>query len=285
MRVLLHESSAGLEPDELLRALVSGLLVVVAASLVGTWVVLRGLTFLGEALSHAVIPGAAAALLLGFDPVLGAALSAALLVGGIGFVDRRARVGHDASIGLLFVGMLAIGLIALTSSHAEEVERLLFGDIAHVDWGDIALQAVAAATVVVASVVGYRAFLALSFNEAKAASLGLRPGLAHVALLALVALAVVASFRSAGSLLAFGLLVGPPATALLVVRRVWLSMVVSVATGWVAVLAGLLIAQRYDSPGGATMAGVAVGLFFVVLLAQELRGRLRSRRVDPAVLA
>jgi ABC-type Mn2+/Zn2+ transport system permease subunit len=285
MRVLLHDSSVGIESDELLRALVSGLLVVVAASVVGTWVVLRGLTFLGEALAHAVIPGAAVALLLGFDPVLGAALSAALLVGGIGLVDRRTQVGHDASIGLLFVGMLAVGLIALSSSHAEDVERLLFGDIAHADWGDIAVQAIAALVVVAGSVLGYRALLASSFNEAKAASLGLRPGLAHVGLLALVAVAVVASFRSAGSLLAFGLLVGPPATALLLVRRVWVSMLVSVALGWGAVVVGLLIARRYDTPGGATMAGVAVALFFVVLLGQEVRAHVRVRHATPELAA
>ena len=276
MRVLLHASSAGIESDELLRALVSGALVVVAASLVGTWVVLRGLAFLGEALSHAVIPGAAAALLLGFDPVLGAALSAAVLVAGIGLVDRRARLGHDASIGLLFVGLLSIGLIALTSEHEEEVERLLFGDIAHTDWGDIAIQGLAAAVVVVASVVGYRAFLALSFHERKAATLGLRPGATHVALLALVAIAVVASFRSAGSLLVFGLLVGPPATALLLVRRIWVCMLVSIALGWAAVAIGLVIAHEADTPAGATMAAVSVALFFVVLLGREL-GNLGRR--------
>ena len=146
MRVLLHDSTAGVEPDEMLRALVSGLLVVVACSLVGTWVVLRGLTFLGEALAHAVIPGAAAALLWGIDPVLGAALSAAVLVVGIGLVDRRAprrsRREHRAAVRGDAVRRASS---SLSSSHEEEVERLLFGDIAHADWGDIAVQAVAAA--------------------------------------------------------------------------------------------------------------------------------------------
>src|SRR5204862_6575307 len=179
--------------------------------------------------------------------------------------DRRAPVGHDASIGLLYVGMLSAGIIVLSGSHEEEVEHLLFGDIAHVDWGDIAVQAVAALVVVVASVVAYRAFLALTFNEGKAASLGLRPHLAHQALLALIALAVVSSFTSAGSLLVFGLLVGPPATALLFVRRAWVCMAVSVGVGWFAVAAGLLLAQHYDTAGGATMAAVAVGTFFVGL--------------------
>jgi manganese/iron transport system permease protein len=266
MRVLLHGSSVGIESDELVRALVSGLLVVVATSVVGTWVVLRGLTFLGEALAHGVIPGAAAGLLWGFDPVVGAAVSAGVLVGGVGAVDRRARLGHDASIGLLYVGLLSAGLVALSSSHEEEVEALLFGDIAHVDWGDIALQGVAATAVVIASVVGYRAFLALSFNEEKAASLGLRPRAAHLALLGLIAVAVVTSFRSAGSLLVFGLLVGPPSTALLFVRQVWAGMVASVLVGWSAVGLGLFLAHHLETAVGATVAGTAVGAFFVALV-------------------
>jgi ABC-type Mn2+/Zn2+ transport system permease subunit len=277
MRVLRHESSAGVESDELLRALASGLLIVLAASVVGTWVVLRGLVFLGEALAHAVIPGAAAGVLLGFDPVLGAAVSAVVLVAGIGLVDRHARLGHDASIGLLFVGMLAVGLIALTSEHQEEVEALLFGDIAHVDGGDLAVQGLAAVVVLLACAIGYRAFLALSFDEGKAATLGLRPSVAHVALLALVAVAVVASFRSAGSLLVFGLLIGPPATALLLVRRIWVCMLTSVALGWTAVVAGLAIAHRAETPAGATMAASSVALFFIVLVGQQLVGTGRTR--------
>jgi ABC-type Mn2+/Zn2+ transport system permease subunit len=136
------------------------------------------------------------------------------------------------------------------------------------------VQAVAALCVVAASAVGYRAFLALTFNEGKAASLGLRPHRANLALLALIALAVVSSFTSAGSLLVFGLLVGPPATALLFVRRAWVCMIVSVGVGWIAVVAGLLLAQRYDTAAGATMAGVAVGLFFVGLVVQQLRYRV-----------
>jgi ABC-type Mn2+/Zn2+ transport system permease subunit len=173
--------------------------------------------------------------------------------------------------------MLSVGLIVLSSSHEEAVERLLFGDIAHVDWGDIAVQAVAALFVMAASALGYRAVLALTFNEGKAASLGLRPHRANLALLALIALAVVSSFTSAGSLLVFGLLVGPPATALLFVRRAWVCMAVSVGVGWVAVVVGLLLAQRYDTAAGATMAAVAVGIFFLGLALQSLRHRVEAQ--------
>jgi ABC-type Mn2+/Zn2+ transport system permease subunit len=124
-------------------------------------------------------------------------------------------------------------------------------------------------------VLGYRAFLVLSFNEAKAGSLGLRPKAAHLALLALISVAIVSSFQAVGTLLVFGLLVGPPATAALLVRRVWLCMVAGVALGWVAVGLGLLLSYHHGTAAGATMAGVSVAMFFVVLVGQELVGVVR----------
>ena len=265
------------DPEFMQRALLAGMLAVVVSSLVGTWVVLRGLSFLGDALAHGVIPGMALALLWGFNLTAGALLTAAVMVGGVSFVNRRARVGDDTGVGLLFVGMLALGVIIISKSRSftTDVQSLLFGDVLGVTWGDIHLQLAAAAVVIAATMVGYRAFLALSFNEAKAASLGLRPGLTHLALLALIAVAIVSSFEAVGTLLVFGLLVGPPATAALLVRRVWVSMVVGIGLGWLAVVVGLVVSYHHGTAAGATMAGVSVAMFFAVLLAQELVALLR----------
>ena len=254
------------------RALLAGMLAVLASSVVGTWVVLRGLSFLGDALAHGVIPGMALAVLWGFNLTVGALITAAIMVGGISLVNRRSRLGEDTGVGLLFVGMLALGVIIISKSRSftTDVQSLLFGDILGVTWGDVRLQAGAAVLVLALSAVGYRAFLVLSFNEAKSASLGLRPGVTHLALLALIAVSIVASFQAVGTLLVFGLLVGPPATAALLVRRVWLCMAVGVVLGWVSVVLGLVLSFHYGTAAGATMAGLSVALFFVVLLAQEL---------------
>ena len=271
------------EPEFMQRALLAGMLAVVASSVIGTWVVVRGLTFLGDALAHGVIPGLALATLWGFNLTVGALLTAAVMVAGVNVVNRRARLGDDTGVGLLFVGMLALGVIIISRSRSftTDVQALLFGDVLGVTWADLRVQAAAAALVVLASAVGYRSFLVLSFNEAKAASLGLRPGLTHLALLALIAVAIVSSFQAVGTLLVFGLIVGPSATALLLVRRVWLCMVVAVALGWVAVGVGLVLSYHHGTAAGATMAGVSVALFFAVLLAQEL-WRLVERREAPA---
>ena len=129
----------------------------------------------------------------------------------------------------------------------------------------------------------YRPFLALAFNEDKAATLGLHPALAHAALMVLLATAIVASFQAIGTLLVFGLLIGPPATAGLLVRRVPLMMVTAVALGAVAVVAGLVVSFHHDTAGGATIAGLAVAEFFVVLAAQEAVRAVRLTRHRHAV--
>lgn len=272
------------DPEFMQRALLAGMLAVVASSVVGTWVVFRGLSFLGDALAHGVIPGMALAVLWGFNLTVGALLTAALMVGGISLVNRRARLGEDTGVGLLFVGMLALGVIIISKSRsfATDVQSLLFGDVLGVTWADLRVQAAAAVLVLVVSVLGYRPFLALSFNEAKAGSLGMRPGLSHLALLGLIAVAIVSSFQAVGTLLVFGLLVGPPATAALLVRRVWLCMIVAVALGWCSVALGLVVSYQYGTAAGATMAGVSIGLFFLVLAAQEAVAAVRGRAARTA---
>jgi ABC-type Mn2+/Zn2+ transport system permease subunit len=272
--------SDAFSPEFMQRALLAGLLASAACAVVGTWVVLRGLTFLGDALAHGVVPGLALALLWGFSPIAGAFVAALAMSGAVTLVTRRTRVREDTGIGLLFVGMLALGVVIISrsASFATDVTSLLFGDVLGVTTADLRGQALGMAVVVVTSTVLYRPFLALTFNEEKAATLGLRPGLAHFALLALVATAIVASFQAIGTLLVFGLLIGPPATAGLVVRRVPLVMLTAVALGAVAVVLGLAISYHQGTAGGATIAGLAVTEFFVVLAAQELTAALRRTR-------
>lgn len=265
------------EPAFMQRALIGGLIAVVATSLVGTWVVVRGLAFLGDALAHGVIPGIALAVLWGFSPIIGAFVAAIVMSGLVTVVSSRTTVREDTAIGLLFVGMLALGIVIVSRARSfrTEVTALLFGDVLGVTTEDILGQAVATAIVLVASVVLYRPFLALTFNRAKAQTLGMRPALAQAALLALLALSIVASFQAIGTLLVFGLLVGPPATATILVRRIPAIMATSIAFGALAVVAGLTISFHYDTAGGATIAGLSVLQFFLVFVAQEIRATTR----------
>lgn len=260
------------------RALIGGLIAVIATSLVGTWVVLRGLAFLGDALAHGVIPGIALAVLMGFNPLLGALVAALIMSGLISVVENRTSVREDTAIGLLFVGMLSLGIIIISRSDSfqTDVTALLFGDVLGVSWIDIRSQSIAAVIVIVGTLVFYRPFLALTFNAVKAKTLGMRPRLAQAVLLALLSVSIVASFQAIGTLLLFGLLVGPPATAAILVSRVPAIMLVSIVQGAISVFVGLLISFHYDTAGGATMAGLSILFFFITLGLRELRSMLRA---------
>jgi ABC-type Mn2+/Zn2+ transport system permease subunit len=266
------------------RVLLGAVLAVVTTSLVGTWVVLRGLTFMGDALAHGMTPGIAVAFVLGINLVIGGVVAALVMVAGINLIHRRARLREDTGIGLLFVGMLALGVIIMSRlpSFTSSLAEVLFGDALGIRWNDVALQAIGAAFTLIVILVLYRSFLALSFNEEKAQVLGLHPRAAHFAMLTLLALAIVVSFKSVGILLVFGLLVAPPAAASLIVRRVPTMMVVAVGLGIVSVVAGLLISWHADTSAGATMAGAAVAMFFVVMGVRDLQTMWASlRRAAP----
>ncbi len=266
------------------RALIGGSLAAVALALVGTWVVIRGMTFLGDALVHGVIPGIALAVLLDFSVLIGATVAAVVMVAGINLVHRQTAFSEDTGIGLLFVGMLGLGVILISRSatYSAALTGILFGDALGVTSGDVVMLAIVLAITLLVSVVMYRPFLVLAFNEQKAQLLGLRPRLAHGALLALITLAIVGSFQTVGTLLVFGLLVGPPATAALLVRRVPAMMALAAVIGVLSVAVGLIISYHADTSGSATMAVVPIVLFFVVMGVQSLLNR-SSRSPAPSV--
>ena len=272
------------EPEFMQRALVAGSLAAVASAIIGTWVVVRGLAFIGDALAHGVVPGIAVAVLAGVSPAIGAMGSALVLAGGVSLISRRARVRDDTAIGLWFVGMLALGVVVVSrsDSFATDLTTLLFGDVLGATGADLRLQLAATAVVTAGCAVLHRAFVALAFDERKAASLGLHPGAAHLAMLVLVAVAIVAAFQAVGALLVFALLVGPPATATLLVRRLVRVMAVAVALGVASVATGLVVSYHHGTAAGATIAGTTVLVFLATLAAAEVVEAVRRRPRPPA---
>jgi manganese/iron transport system permease protein len=213
--------------------------------------------------------------LLDFSPLIGAAAAAVVMIAGINLVHRQTTFSEDTGIGLLFVGMLGLGVIVVSRSDAfaGDLTTILFGDALGVERADVWVIGVVAAVTTLMTLLLYRPFLVLSFNEQKARLLGLRPRLAHGAMLALITLAIIGSFQTVGTLLVFGLLVGPPATAALLVRRVPVIMIVACLIGVVSVFVGLVISYHADTSGSATMSMVPIVLFFIVLGLRSLRNR------------
>ncbi len=261
------------------RALLGGILAGLMCSVVGTWLVLRGMSFFGDAFTHGVVPGIAAAVAFEFNPLLGAAMAAAVMLVLIEVVNRNSRLSEDTAIGLLFVGMLALGVVIISKvdSYTGSLTSILFGNALAVTWSDLLWQLALGAIVILASLLLYRPLLALAFNEDKAELLGLHPRLAHTALLILIATAVIGSFQAVGTLLVFGLLVGPPATAALITRTVPRMMLGAALLSVFSVWLGLLLSYHLGTAASATMAIIPVILFFLVLpISKGLHARRRT---------
>lgn len=266
------------------RALAGGILAGLMTAVVGTWLVLRGMSFFGDAFVHGIVPGVAAAVVFDISPLLGAAAAALVMVFAIELVNRQTALSEDTSIGLLFVGMLALGVIIISrvDSYSGSLTTILFGDALGVTTQDLIIQTVLAVAVISAATLFYRPLLALSFNTDKAQLWGLNPGRAHAALLVLIAAAVIGSFQSVGTLLVFGLLVGPPATAALVSRTVPRMMITAAIISVFSVWLGLTLSYHLNTAGSATMAIVPIVLFFIVLTFTRLRTHQREKVLSHA---
>jgi len=266
------------------RALIGGALAALMSSVVGTWLVLRGMSFFGDAFVHGVVPGIAAAVVLDINPLIGAAVAAAVMVFAIEVVNRQTVLSEDTSIGLLFVGMLALGVVIISrlDSYSGSLTSILFGDALGVTQSDLYGQAILAVIVIAVALALYRPLLALSFNAEKADLWGMKPKRAHAALLVLIAAAVIGSYQSVGTLLVFGLLVGPPATASLIARTVPRMMVYAIIIALFSVWLGLTLSYHLGTAGSATMALVPIVLFFIVLAITRLAPKRAPQEVSHA---
>lgn len=260
------------------RALLAGILLSALAAIVGTYVVLRGMAFIGDALAHGVLPGVALAALVGAPVLIGAGVAALAMITGIGVVTTRSKLSNDTAIGLLFVGLLSLGVVLVSSSRriAGDLESILFGEFLGVDRGDLWILGgsllVAGAIVALTS----RALLVSSFDEDLAQAMGYRVRRHYFLLLGLVAGTVVVAFQAVGSLLVFGLLLAPSATGALVARRIGSMMAIATLVGIVSTYSGLLASYHFNWAAGASVVLSAVTMFFLVLLVVRIRAALQG---------
>jgi ABC-type Mn2+/Zn2+ transport system permease subunit len=259
----------------MVRALLAGILVSIACSVAGTFVILRGLSFIGDALSHGVLPGIAVAFLTGVPGILGAAAGAVCMIGGISLITHRTRLSSDTAIGLLFVGMLSLGVIIISrsSSFSGDLTRILFGEILGIGTSSIMLQLAATLVVIAVTIVCARPFLLLSFDPEQARVAGFSYRLYHNVMLFIIALTIIVSFQTVGTLLVFGLLIAPAAAGALLARRIQIMMIWAVLFGALSMYLGLLLSYYFDLAAGASIILVAVLVFFIVFSVQNVRSR------------
>jgi ABC-type Mn2+/Zn2+ transport system permease subunit len=265
----------------MLNALLAGVIVSFTCAIVGTFVVLRGLAFIGDAIAHGVLPGIAVAILLGVPGVLGAAVGTVVMVSGVSLITLKSRLSSDTAIGLLFVGMLALGVVIVSrsTSFSGDLVRILFGEILGVSFQAIILQAIAAILVAIVTIACARPFLLLCFDPEQAQVSGFSRNLYHYVMLALISLTVVVSFQTVGTLLVFGMLLAPAGAGALLARRIGAMMGWATLFGILSVYFGLLASYHLNIAAGAAIVLTAVLVFFIVFVIQTLRVR-EVRRME-----
>jgi manganese/iron transport system permease protein len=266
------------------RALVAAILVGSVCAVVGTYVVLRGLAFIGDAIGHAALPGVVVAFLLGAPFYLGAAVAAVGTALAIGFVTHRTTLRADTTIGVLFAGTFALGifLFSLIQGYVADLFSFLVGNILFISVGDLIGLSILGGLVLVAVAVLWKELLYATFDPLGAAASGLPVGTLEYVLLLLIALTIVVSVQAVGIILVVAMLVTPPAGAQLLTSRFGSLMALSVAFGVAGAIIGLYLSYWLDVASGATIVLIETALFLGVLAFGPRTGLLRARRLNPA---
>ena len=256
------------------RGLLAALMVGVLCSVIGCYVVLRSMAFLGDAMAHAVLPGVAVAYLLGRNLTLGALAAALVVALGVGLFSRRGMIKEDTAIGVLFAAALSLGIVLISSirTYAVDLSHILFGNVLGVSSLDLWLTALIGAVILISILVFYRQFLVISFDPVLAATLRIRVGLFNNLLLVLLALTIVISMQTVGVGLVAAMLVTPAATAFLLVRRLPSMMVLSGLIGGFSSLVGLFASYHLNVASGAAIVLTTTAVFLLAFLFAPQRG-------------
>ncbi len=265
------------------RGLLAALMVGVLCSVIGCYIVLRSMAFLGDAMAHAVLPGVAVAYLLGRNLTLGALAAALVVALGVGIFSRRGTIKEDTAIGVLFAAALSLGVVLISSirTYAVDLSHILFGNVLGVSSLDLWLTAGLGTVILISILVFYRPFLVVSFDPVLATTLRMRVGFFNNLLLILLALTIVISMQTVGVGLVAAMLVTPAATAFLLVRRLPTMMALSGLIGGFSSLTGLFASYHLNVASGAAIVLIATLLFLLAFLFAPQRGLvwdLASRR-------
>ncbi len=256
------------------RGIAASVIVGVLCAVVGCYVVLRGMAFLGDALAHAILPGIAIAYLLKGDLLIGALVAAIIVALAIGLLTRQGALKEDAAIGILFAGALALGvaLISTIKTYALDLTHILFGNVLGVGESDLVLTGALALIVLATIALLFKEFLVISFDPVLAATLRLPAELLRNILLILLALTIVVSLQTVGVGLVAAMLVTPAATAYLLTRRLVTMMVISAFIGAFSGVTGLYLSFYSNVASGAAAVLVATAIFLIAFLFAPTRG-------------
>lgn len=271
-----------LQYDFMKRAMVEVILMGAVTGAIGAYIVLRGLSFIGDALAHAIFPGIVIAFLLGQGIFFGALIFGVLTSIAIGVIATNQRVKEDSAIGVLFAGTFALGIVLISSSKnfTRDLASFLFGNVLGVTTNDIMLSAIVGAIVIVLIAVFYRELLITSFDRAAAQAMGLPVLVLDLLLLVMISLTIVVSLRAVGNILVVAMLVTPAATARLLTDRLPVMILLGSTIGILSGIVGLYVSYYNDVAAGGTIVLVATALFGLAWLFAPDHGYVMTHLVQ-----
>jgi manganese/iron transport system permease protein len=287
---MIEQILAPLQYAFMVRGLVAAILVGTVCAILGTYVVLRGMAFFGDALAHAILPGVAIGYLVGEGargPVFWWAMGTAILASfGIGAISRATKIKEDTAIGIVFAGMFAVGvaLISTVRSYTADLAHFLFGDVLGVRDSDLTLIMVFGGLILISVFLFYKEFLVLSFDPILAITLRLPVRILDFLLMVLIAIAIVVSLQTVGVALMVAMLVTPAATAYLLTRNLPVMMALAAAIASLSGVIGLYLSFYLNIASGAAIVLTCTAFFAIIWLLQTLWGRFArlTRRASAA---
>ncbi|NDJ35928.1 MAG: metal ABC transporter permease [Chloroflexi bacterium] len=263
------------------RALVAAVIVGIVCSVLGTYIVLQGMAFLGDALAHTILPGVVIAFLLGLPLALGALVFGVLTALGIGALTEREMLKEDTAIGVIFAGLFALGVALLSSSSGSytiDLAHFLFGNLLGVSTGDLWVIAGLGVVVLATVFLLYKEFLVVSFDTTLATTLRLPTRLIRYVMLVLIAVTIVTALQVVGIALMLAMFVTPAAAASLLTRRLPAMMATAAGIGVTAGVVGMYASYYLDIASGAAVVLAATLIFVVVFIFAPGRGLLAAKR-------
>jgi ABC-type Mn2+/Zn2+ transport system permease subunit len=260
------------------RGMLVAVLVGVACAVVGCYVVLRSMAFIGDAMAHSILPGVAVAYLLKGNLLIGALAAAVAVAFGIGFFSRQGRLREDSAIGILFAAAFSLGVILISSirTYALDLSHILFGNVLGVSVLDLVLTAALVVIVLLVVYLLYKELLVVTFDPVLAATLRLPTERLRMVLLILLALTVVVSLQSVGIGLVTAMLVTPAATASLLTKRLPRMIALSALFGGLSGVIGLYASYYLDVVSGAAIVLTATAFFLIAFVWKRVRAAVRA---------
>lgn len=248
--------------DFLQSALLTAIMVGIMSGIIGSFIILRGMSLMGDAITHAVLPGVAVAYMLGINILIGASIFGVLAALLIGFVASKSKIKTDTSIGVVFSAFYALGFILISMAESStNLHHILFGNILAVSDSDIMTTAVVLGLVILFVVVFYKEPLVTSFDATYAKTYGLNVQVVHYALMLVLTLVTVSALQTVGIILVVAMLITPAATAFLWTDKLATMLILSAAVGVVSSMTGLFFSYTFNWASGPAIVIVAAGLF------------------------